>query len=143
MKILHLLKTSVGATWALRQIRELVKFGLEVHVVLPPGGPMVGKYTEMGVSEHLMQTDFPIRSPWQFPSLSAKFTRLVDTVQPDIIHSHFVGTTLTMRLALGRNHHIPRVFQVPGPLHLEHPLFRAVEIGTAGPADSWIGSCEW
>jgi len=71
------------------------------------------------------------------------FRQLVKQVQPDIIHSHFVGTTLTMRLALGRNHLIPRVFQVPGPLHLEHSFFRITEIATAGLNDHWIGSCQW
>jgi glycosyltransferase involved in cell wall biosynthesis len=143
MKILHLLKTSVGATWALRQIRELVKLGVEAHVALPPGGPLVGKYTEIGASEHLIQTDFPIRTPWLFPSLSTKFLKLVYAVRPDIIHSHFVGTTLTMRLALGRYHPIPRLFQVPGPLHLEHPFFRKMELASAGSPDFWIGSCDW
>ena len=28
------------------------------------------------------------------------------------------ATTLVARLALGRAHAVPRVFQVPGPLHL-------------------------
>jgi glycosyltransferase involved in cell wall biosynthesis len=54
-----------------------------------------------------------------------------------------LGTTLTMRLALGKRHPVPRLFQVPGPLHLEHPAFRATEIRTAGPGDAWIGSCRW
>jgi glycosyltransferase involved in cell wall biosynthesis len=48
-----------------------------------------------------------------------------------------------MRLALGRHHSIPRIFQVPGPLHLEQPFFRVAEISTASAADYWIGSCRW
>jgi glycosyltransferase involved in cell wall biosynthesis len=60
-----------------------------------------------------------------------------------LIHSHFVGTTLTMRLALGRHHPVPRVFQVPGPLHLEHGLFRHLELSTSGTADYWVGTCAW
>lgn len=143
LKSLHLIKTSVGATWALRQIRELIRLGVDVHVALPEGEPMGKRYTSVGATEHFMQADFPTLTPWTFPSLARKFRQLVEKVQPDIIHSHFVGTTLTMRLALGRNHAIPRIFQVPGPLHLEHPFFRQAEIATAGSADSWIGSCQW
>lgn len=143
MKALHLIKTSVGADWALRQIRELSKLGVEIHVALPGDGPTVGKYTAAGATEHLLQADFPIRALWKFPDLAGNFQRLVAKIQPDIIHSHFVGTTLTMRLALGLRHAIPRVFQVPGPLHLEHTLFRSAEIATAGSVDYWIGSCEW
>jgi glycosyltransferase involved in cell wall biosynthesis len=68
---------------------------------------------------------------------------LVGEIGPDLIHSHSVGTTLTMRLALGRAHPTPRIFQVPGPLHLEKALFRMAEIASAGPSDYWIASCQW
>jgi glycosyltransferase involved in cell wall biosynthesis len=57
-----------------------------------------------------------------------------------MIHSHFVSTTLMLRWALGRNHDIPRVFQVPGPLHLEHWNSRWAEISSAGKNDYWIAS---
>lgn len=143
MRVLHLLKTSVGATWAWRQIRELVRLGVDVHIALPDGGSLVGKYTDVGATEHLLQTDFPIRAPWRIPSVSARLSALVRQVKPDIIHSHFVGTTFSMRLALGQNHPIPRVFQVPGPLHLEHLFFRKAEIATATKDDYWVGSCKW
>jgi len=143
VRVLHLIKTAVGAGWALRQIRELVRLGVEVHVALPPGGPMVGRYTSVGAVEHLLQTDFPVRAPWRFPALAAKLSSLIKTLQPDIIHSHFVGTTLSMRLAPDRSKTIPKVFQVPGPLHLENVFFRHAELTTAGHNDFWIGSCRW
>jgi len=143
LKVLHLAKTSIGARWAFLQMRELVKLGVEVHVALPPGGSLVPEYEAAGIVIHLMQLDFPIRNPWQFPKVFRELRNLVSRVDPDIIHSHFVGTTLTMRLALGKTHPLPRVFQVPGPLHLEHPFFRQGEISTAGCPDYWIGSCQW
>jgi len=34
MRVLHLLKTSIGASWALCQTRELVNQGVEAHVAL-------------------------------------------------------------------------------------------------------------
>jgi lipopolysaccharide/colanic/teichoic acid biosynthesis glycosyltransferase/glycosyltransferase involved in cell wall biosynthesis len=143
MRVLHLVKTSVGARWALRQMRELVANGVDVHVALPPGGPLVQGYREAGVAVHTLQTSLPVRAPWRWPGLFRGVRRLVHDVAPDLIHSHFVGTTLTMRLALGGDHPIPRVFQVPGPLHLEHPAFRALDLRSAGPADRWVGSCRW
>lgn len=142
MKVLHLVKTAVGATWALRQMRELVRLGVEVHVAVPPG-PLVQQYETAGVQIHLAQLDFPMRRPNEILGRLHQMRELVEQVRPDIIHSHFVGTTLTMRLALGKSHPTPRVFQVPGPLHLEHALFRAAEIGLAGKSDYWIGSCKW
>lgn len=143
MRALHLVKTSVGATWALRQMRELVKLGVEVHVALPPGGPLVPAYQAAGVVVHPLQLDLPTRAPWKFPHVFGQLRELVQYVDPTIIHSHFVGTTLTARLALGKGHATPRVFQVPGPLHLEHRFFKQAEIATAGPQDYWIGSCQW
>ena len=38
MKVLHLVKTSVGASWAQLQMRKLVEHGIEVHAALPFGG---------------------------------------------------------------------------------------------------------
>ncbi len=143
MRALHLVKTSVGASWAYRQMRELTRLGVEVHVALPPGGPLVPRYEGAGVVVHPMPIDLPVRSPWRCPGTLRTLHDLVARIRPDIIHSHFVGTTLTMRLALGRDHPTPRIFQVPGPLHLEHPLFRRAELATAGPSDWWVGSCRW
>ena len=48
-----------------------------------------------------------------------------------------------LRLSLGRDHHVPRLFQVPGPLHMEHGLYRWAEIATAGQNDKWIASSKY
>ncbi|MEI7833189.1 MAG: glycosyltransferase family 4 protein [bacterium] len=142
MRVLHLVKTSVGGQFAFRQMRRLVKLGVEVHVAVPEG-PMVPKYTEAGIQVHAIQFDFPISAPWRWPAMKGAFLRLVDEIKPDIIHSHFVGTTLTMRLALGNKVPIPRVFNVPGTLHLESLFFQRAEFATANKYDYWIGSCKW
>src|SRR5262245_3048611 len=140
--ILHLVKTAVGAQWALRQMSELVRLGLTVHVAMPDG-PLSARYRAAGVTVHEIDFDFPARAPWKLPGRQRRLRALVDEVRPQLIHSHFVGTTLTMRSALGKNHDVPRVFQVPGPLHLEHWVFRSMELTSAGNADYWIGSCQW
>ena len=102
------------------------------HSIAKPGSSCM-RVSQAFPSDHHIDGDL----------LFEDLTNVVSNVKPDIIHSHFVGTTLTMRMALGKRHKIPRVFQVPGPLHLEHPFFRTMEIRSAGPRDSWIGSCEW
>lgn len=142
MKVLHLLKTSTGATWALRQLRELVKLGVEVHVALPDG-PLVKNYQEFGVKTHIFQSAIDVKRPWTNIRRFKAFKQLITDIQPDIIHSHFVATTLTMRLALGKKHSIKRIFHVPGPLHLEHKFFRNAELLTAGESDYWMASCRW
>lgn len=141
MRVLHLLKTAVGASWALRQTTELVKLGVEVHLALPDG-PMVLKYQQAGVKVHLFDPSLSIKYPWENISKIRVLRALVAEIQPDIIHSHFVITTLLMRLGLKKSY-IPRIFHVPGPLHLEHSLFRNIEIGLANNRDYWLASCLW
>lgn len=141
LRVLHLLKTGIGATWALLQIRELVALGVTVHVALPDG-PMVKRFTQVGAIIHLIQTDIAAHRPWAWNRLFANLQCLVQEIAPDLIHSHFVGTTATMRMALATSD-IPRIFQVPGPLHLEHRLFAHGELALATSADHWIAACRW
>ncbi len=143
MRALHLVKTSSGATWAFRQMRELVTLGVEVHVGLPDGGPLAPHYRSAGIIVHPLEIDLASARPWSWPNVFDSMRELVSRVAPDIIHSHFVGTTATARLALGKHHPVPRIFQVPGPLHLEHSVFRTCEIALAGPLDYWVASCQW
>lgn len=138
MKSLHLVKTSVGAKWAYRVMRDLVEMGDEVHVAMPTNGTLVSLYKNSGVIVHELNYSML----YAFQSIQG-IRKIVKEVQPDIIHSHFVITTLLMRLAL-RNVNIPRVFEVPGPLHLEHFIYRQADILTAQKKlDFWIPTCHW
>lgn len=142
LRALHFLKTSVGASWGLRQMRELVKLGVDVHVALPDG-PLINSYKAAGVTVHLIDASINLINPFANFRVFSSIRKLVKEVAPDIIHSHFVTTTLALRLALGPRHKVKRIFHVPGPLHLEHPFFRAAEIMLAGRSDFWLASCEW
>ena len=137
MKILHLVKTSVGAKWALQQMKELNRLGVEIHVAMPLNGPLVKEYRLAGISVHAMDYSLP-----HFYSSCHRLREIIKEVNPDLIHSHFVLTTLIMRSAL-RFDSRPRIFQVPGPLHLENPFFRTLDIHSAQKNDYWIGSCNW
>lgn len=137
MRILHLLKTSVGGGWAVRMMKEHAREGVELHVALPLGGLNIPIYQELGIHVH----------EWN-PSLRnlgesrKELRRIVEEVKPDIIHSHFVLSTLIMRLAL-RDSKTPRIFQVPGPLHLERWYTRWPDLWLAQKSDHWIATCGW
>ncbi len=141
MRVLHVSKTSDGGRWAALQVRELVRSGIEVDVALPSlqGGSM-DLWNTTGARLHAVDLSFPASRPWLARVVIRDTRRLVDRVRPDVIHSHFVATTLTLRAALGRNASVPRLFQVPGPLHLEHRFYRMGEIASAGSSDYWIAS---
>jgi len=140
---LPLIKTPRGATWALRPVHVLQQLVLAVHVVLPDNNGLAEQYRDAGAFVHILETDIArLKTPDRLFKTGRAFRELVRTLSPDIIHSHFVGTTLFMRLAMGREGPA-RVFQVPGPLHLENPITRRIEIASANQLDRWIASCKF
>lgn len=49
MRVLHLIKTTEGARWAVEQVTELVKLGVDVHAALPDlEGRLAAKWKESG-----------------------------------------------------------------------------------------------
>jgi len=144
MRVLHIVKTSDGARWAALQAQVLAQLGIKVHVALPsPVGDAVRLWQKAGASIHIQDCALGVNHPWAFRSRAHSIRQLVASVQPDLIHSHFVTTTMMLRLSLGRDFAIPRLFQVPGPLHMEHPFYRTAEIATAGKNDYWIASSRY
>jgi len=144
MKILHIVKTATGATWVYHQVRVLRSLGFEIVVALPhaANGP-ADKYRELGATVVHINLDVPTKRPWRIPAVLQACRTLVKNVRPNIIHTHHVGTTLVVRAALGKSSPIPRIFQVPGTLHLEHAFFAHLDISLAGPCDHWIACCRW
>ena len=141
MRILHVVKTSDGAGWAANQAAVLAGLGAEIHVALPRReGHTVAAWRRAGAEIHVADLSMPVRHPGRYAATARAARRLVEEIQPDLIHSHFVTTTLALRLALGKSHRTPRIFQVPGPLHLEHWHTSRADVATAGDADFWIAS---
>jgi glycosyltransferase involved in cell wall biosynthesis len=144
MKVLHIVKTAVGAGWVYHQVRVLRSLGVEVVVALPSATEgLAPLYRETGATVIAVDVDFPARRPWRLPTKLAACRKLVESVRPDLIHTHHVGTTVVVRLALGKRSPIPRIFQVPGTLHLEHEFFARLDMQLAGPRDYWIATCQW
>jgi len=140
MHVLHLIKTSEGATWAINLIKEL-KFrytDLTFSVIIPNGGKHVHKYYEICRNVYL----FDYNLNYNLINQGVKFRRIVIKDEPDIIHSWFSQTTLYSRFFL-RNIKTPRLFQVVGPLHLENSIFKYFDIKSAQSNDYWVGTSKY
>lgn len=140
MHILHLIKTSEGATWAIRMLQEVKKTYKDVtfSVVVPSGGKHFDEYKAF--CENVYDFDFRLDA-----SIFKQGKILKDIVlkeNPDIIHSWFTQTTLYSRLFL-RNIDVPKVFQVVGPAHLENLIFKLGDIKSAKKNDFWIATSEY
>ena len=141
MKVLQVVKTNRGAAWAFNQAKHLKEMGIEIITVLPNSSEgNAKKYKENGLVVIEGDWRLPITKIWKFFSVCKHIKKTVKQVQPDIIHLHFVTNVLMCRLAL-RNDKTPRLFQVPGPLHLENGLTSLVERCTATKVDYWAGAC--
>lgn len=140
MHILHLIKTSEGATWAINQIKELKKLfpNITFSVVIPDGGKHIKEYYDVCESVYI----FDFRLNLNIIKYGLELKRIVIKDNPDIIHSWFTQTTLYARLFL-RNFKIPRLFQVVGPLHLENKLFKLFDIYSAQKNDYWIATSKY
>lgn len=142
MKILHILKTTNGAEWAFKLICKLKDLGHEVYVMLPDAdNGKVKRYEAAGVKTVILNAALPVRNFWKFPAMRKAFRKAVAEISPDIIHTHFVTNTLFVRLAM-RKKGPARLFQIPGPLHLESCFFRYVDVLSATGNDFWAGSCK-
>lgn len=142
-RIIQVVKTFDGALWAQQQVSELIKLGWDVHVLTPClKGRYLSAWLSTGATLHEIACDFPVRSPWNLSSRAMKLRELILQIAPVLIHSHFVSTTLMLRYAL-KDEDIPRLFQVPGPLHLEHPFFGQWETFWANNQDFWIASSRY
>jgi glycosyltransferase involved in cell wall biosynthesis len=144
MRVLHIVKTAVGAGWAYQQVRVLQSLGIEIVVALPSAtAGLAPCYRQTGARVIPANLDFPAHHLWRLPGVVAACRRLVKEVKPDLIHAHHVGTAFALRIGLSRDSPVPRVFQVPGPLHLEHSFFAHLDTRLAGPQDYWIATCQW
>ena len=136
------MKTNRGATWAYNQAKWLYDHGVEVVTVLPScSGGYAEKYKESGLQVIEGNWTLPVSRPWKLFSRSKEIRKIVNDVNPDLIHLHFVTNVLMVRVALRRNK-TPRLFQVPGPLHLESFFFNFIERLVATKSDYWAGACK-
>jgi glycosyltransferase involved in cell wall biosynthesis len=140
MHVLHLIKTSEGATWAINQIKELKKLypHITYSVVIQDGGKHLQEYYDVCKSVYIL--DFKLNL--SIFKTGVKLRKIVKEDEPDIIHSWFTQTTLYARFFL-RDSKIPRLFQVVGPLHLENKLFKFFDIYSAKKNDYWIATSKY
>lgn len=145
MKILYVVKTNEGAGWAYRQARWIIENTQDVEFVIAmpsDTGGFADQYKELGCKVIAYDMSLPVSRPWSFFRKRKEILQIVENENPDMIHSHFVTTTFMLRLALGK-HSPKRIFQVPGPLHLENPFFKWFDKASIGEKDYLVGTCTW
>ena len=140
MHILHLIKTSEGASWAIHLMKEVKKQNPNItfSVIVPSGGKHFDEYKE--ICRNVYEFNYALN--FSLFSNGLAFRKMVLNDKPDIVHSWFTQTTLYARFFL-RDVKIPRLFQVVGPLHLENPIFNFLDRKSAQKNDYWIATSKY
>jgi len=142
MRVVQVIKTTQGAIWALEQAKWLHDHDVDIITVLPnTKAGLAEKYRAYGMPMVQADLSLPLLAPWKLFSRTKLYRDIVKTYKPDILHLHFLTNVLMGRIAL-KKFHTPRVFQVPGPLHLESAIYRNIEISSSNDNDYWIGACK-
>lgn len=140
MHVLHLIKTSEGAAWALNLLHAVKKKypDIKFSVIIPKGGKNFDGYLE--VCEHVVNFDYDLNM--KFLRKGQILKKIIEDLNPDIIHSWFTQTTLYSRLFL-RKFTRPKIYQVVGPAHLEIAAFKWGDILSGSKDDYWIATSQY
>ncbi|HIB1872564.1 TPA: glycosyltransferase family 4 protein [Enterococcus faecium] len=142
MKVIQVVKTNRGATWAYNQAKCLHSKGVDIVTVLPNDtSGHANLYKENGMRIITADWSLPISKPWRIIKRIKQIKKVVSDEKPDLLHLHFVTNVFMTRIAL-HNDKTTRLFQVPGPLHLENPVFRFLDKFLSTSVDYWAGACE-
>lgn len=127
MRIVVVIKTSVGGLWLMPHLEEMRKRGHEVAVVLPTGPGRLAEALHQGRFD-VRPTTFDFRFRPSIGTLRGIVTlrRQLARLAPDVVHYHLYASALATRFAtLGWS--VPRVHMVAGPLYLESAVIRRLE----------------
>lgn len=132
MKIVHIYSHEWGGAWVRTQARNLAGRGHELTIICPAEGPFSEACRRDGLNVVICPfhgsrlTDIPriLRSLWLL-------RQQLRSLAPDVVHSHLLKATMIGRLA-GWLAGVPvRASQMGGPLSLETPFFRILNLGTS------------
>src|SRR5687767_13158337 len=85
MRVLHFVRTSDGAHWAVQQASELKSLGVDVHVALPSlNGRLIPEWKRSGATLHLADLYWPAPRPARARVIAARGRGLVPRARPDI-----------------------------------------------------------
>jgi glycosyltransferase involved in cell wall biosynthesis len=136
------MKTNNIGKWAFFQARWLSQHGVEVVMAMPNGAKNWGqKYIDAGIRVEEIDASLPTMKPWKIFNRIKKIREFIKKENPDILHYHYVTNIMMARIAL-RNIKIPRIYQIPGPLHLEQWFYRKAEYVLSTKDDYWVGTCK-
>ncbi len=132
LRIVHIFGHGYGGKFVLNQVAALREKGHIVTVICPEEGPLPSQLRSLGIPVEIVPfggyrlADIP-----RVVKATLQLASLLRHIKPDVVHYHLIKAILVGRIAslIAR---IPvRVSQLGGPLPLEIPLLRYLDLLTA------------
>ena len=144
MRVVHIVKDNVGATFALDEVEYLSGRGVDLTTIIPAGWPggMIDRYRAAALKTLDLDPNLYPLDPVRNLQNGRRLRRALLELKPDIVHVHHVGPCILLRLTTGRRPPFERIFEVHGPLHLESPHTRWLDLTTRGPHDHYLVTSE-
>ena len=131
LRILHIFGSSYAGHWAFYPLTLLAQMGHTVGAVCPEGGPLVERLRQASIPVSIIP--FPrhlrnSRAGWQ---CIRALRNLFREQQTQVVHCHLVPANLYGRIAAWMARVPVRITQWPGPMPLEAPIARWLDLSTA------------
>ena len=143
--IVHMAPTPNGAPWMVAFLQEQKRLGHEVSAIVPSlDGDIHERLSRDGIACHAGPVDlFSSKSPFDVARRIWRLARLLRTIRPDVIQGHIVQAMVSARIAAWLAD-VPLCYSMnTGPLSLELPPLRVLELGTAWMDTKSVLSCEY
>jgi glycosyltransferase involved in cell wall biosynthesis len=141
LNITHVFGNSYAGDWAFFPLRIWKRAGHNVAAICPTPGPLVERLRDEGISVHIVQFPTRLRHGREDWRCVRQIAQIFRDEQSDVAHFHLVPANLWGRIAAWLTHVPVRVTQWPGPLPLELPISRLLELATVWMDTGIIASC--
>lgn len=130
LSILHVVGSPYAGDWAFYPLKLLKERGHRVALVCPADGPLPQRAQREGIAVHFVPFPRRLRRVGEAQAYCRQLGKILRTEQVEVVHNHLTPANIWGRLA-AKIAGIPvRVTQWPGPLPLEAPVGRRIELAT-------------
>jgi len=127
-----------------RMLRDLRTRGYRVTAVIAAdGGSLAKDLARAGIPYHVLDLEFFDRRVRGAGERLFSLVRLFRRLKPDVVQYHLFSSMILGRLAAWLADVPARFSMIPGPYHLESPVLRQIDIGTAWLDSSIIAACQF
>jgi glycosyltransferase involved in cell wall biosynthesis len=131
LRIVHIVGSAFAGGWAFHPLCRLRDAGHRVYLICPEDGPLPERARAAGVPTQIVPFPRRIRHVHTAAAYVARVAAWLRQEQIDVVHNHLAPANVWGRLAAYAAGIPVRLTQWPGPLPLEIPASRRIEMALA------------